>query len=150
MTKHLFMSAAHCVDAHRILIADDDIDWLMLLERQLVKEGYVVETAASLAEAEELCVYFEPHLVLLDININGLDGRQLCWQLKHSPDTAGVKVLLMSGYDCSLSRAALFGADGVIAKPVPLAFLLQLLHVHLPPQYAPHTSSGIPPSDTRQ
>ena len=66
----------------KILIIDDDLDLLMLLERRLLKEGYEVETAASLNEAEEILGYFPPQLVLLDININGDDGRQLCWKLK--------------------------------------------------------------------
>jgi len=120
-------------DLHRILVVDDDVDFLMLLERRLAGQGYVVETAASLQEAEEIIVYFDPQLVLLDININGDDGRQLCWKLNHAPATQSPKVLLMSGYDCSISRASLFGADGVIAKPVEVDYLLyciaQQLHV---------------------
>jgi len=125
------MPAAYNQGLHRILLVDDDIDLLMLLERRLLKAGYVVETAASLLEAEEFIVYFEPHLVLLDININGDDGRQLCWKLKHAPDTCRTKVLLLSGYDCSISRAALFGADGVIAKPVHTEYLLHCINQHL-------------------
>ena len=62
----------------RILITDDDLDLLMLLERRLIKEGYQVETAASLPEAEEIMVSYLPDLVLLDINLKGEDGRQLC------------------------------------------------------------------------
>jgi DNA-binding response OmpR family regulator len=109
----------------RILIVDDDIDLLMLLERQLQREGYDTETAVSLPEAEELIVYFDPHLVLLDINIKGEDGRQLCWKLKHQPVYRVAKVLLISGFDCSLSRAALFGADDILPKPFHTEFLLR-------------------------
>ena len=124
------MNAASEQDLHRILVVDDDIDLLMLLERRLVQAGYEVETAASLQEAEELAVFFDPHLVLLDININGQDGRQLCWKLKHAPGTR-TKVLLLSGYDCSISRASLFGADGIIAKPVPTEYLLHCIGLQL-------------------
>src|SRR5512133_421543 len=108
----------------RILIVDDDIDLLMLLERQLKQHGYEAETAISLAEAEELVVYFDPHLVLLDINIKGEDGRQLCWKLKHQPVYRIAKVLIISGFDYNLSRAALFGADDILAKPFNTEFLL--------------------------
>lgn len=124
------MNATGKQDVHRILVVDDDIDLLMLLERRLVQAGYAVETAASLPEAEERSVFFDPHLVLLDININGHDGRQLCWQLKQAPGTRA-KVLLLSGYDCSISRAALFGADGIIAKPVPTEYLLHCIEQQL-------------------
>jgi len=108
----------------RILIVDDDVDLLMLLERQLKKQGYETETAISLAEAEEQIVYFDPHLVLLDINIKGEDGRQLCWKLKHQPVYRIPKVLIISGFDCSISRAALFGADDALPKPLNTEFLL--------------------------
>jgi DNA-binding response OmpR family regulator len=119
----------------RILIIDDDIDLLMLLERRLQKEGYDIETAASLAEAEEVVHSFEPHLVLLDINVNGEDGRQLCWKIKLISGGA-MKVIIVSGYDFSLSRAALFGADDLLPKPLQTEFLLHKVQLHLQPKVA--------------
>lgn len=116
----------------RILIVDDDIDLLMLLERMLLKQGYSIETAASLREAEEVLLYFSPHLVLLDINIKGEDGRQLCWKLKHD-STNTYKVIIMSGYDCSMSRAMLFGADDMLVKPFHTDFLVQRVEQQLHP-----------------
>ena len=107
--------------AKRILVVDDDVDFLMLLERLLNKEGFIVETAANLAEAEDINAYFDPHLVLLDINVKGEDGRKLCWQFKNSG--TGVKVIIMSGYDFSLARAVLFGADDLIPKPINTDYL---------------------------
>lgn len=108
----------------RILIVDDDVDLLMLLERQLKRQGYETETAISLSEAEDLIVYFDPHLVILDINIRGQDGRQLCWKLKHQPVYRIAKALIISGFDYSPSRAALFGADDFLPKPFHIEFLL--------------------------
>jgi len=108
----------------RILIVDDDVDLLMLLERQLQMEGYETETAISLTEAEQLVVYFDPHLVLLDINVRGEDGRQLCWKLKHQPVYRVAKVLIISGFDYSFARATLFGADDILPKPFETEYLL--------------------------
>ena len=125
------MSAVDNLLVHRILVVDDDVDLLMLLERLLVKQGYVVETAASLPEAEELMTPFAPHLLLLDINVKGNDGRQLCWKLKHLPHAIIPKILLMSGYDCSMSRAVLFGADGMIAKPILTEYLFHSISQQL-------------------
>ena len=115
----------------RILIVDDDIDLLMLLERRLLKEGYTVETACSLPEAEEIIDFYAPQLVLLDININGEDGRQLCWKLKHAAESPDVRVIVMSGYDLSASRSVLFGADEMVTKPLQTDYLLQRIQVHL-------------------
>ena len=109
----------------RILVIDDDIDLLMLLERMLHKEGFDVETAASLQEAQEIIPLFLPNLVLLDINVNGEDGRKLCWELKNSPPDANpVKVIIMSGFDFNKPRALLFGADELLPKPFNSEFLL--------------------------
>lgn len=118
------MCAMKAEVSKRILIVDDDIDLLMLLERKLKQEGYETETAVSLPEAEELIVYFDPHLVLLDVNLRGEDGRQLCWKIKHQPVYRIAKVLIISGFDYSLSRATLFGADDILPKPFHMEFLL--------------------------
>ena len=117
----------------RILIIDDDIDLLMLLERRLQKEGYLIETAASLPEADDILPRYLPHLVLLDINVNGSDGRQLCWKLKHDEESKYVKVVLMSGYDYNTGRAAIFGADDLLAKPLQGDYLLHRIETHLYP-----------------
>ncbi|HVK96465.1 MAG TPA: response regulator [Flavisolibacter sp.] len=108
----------------RLLIIDDDVDLLMLLQRILQKEGYIVETAASLPEAEDILSFYTPKVVLLDININGDDGRRLCWKLKNTYSKALIKVIIISGYDYNTSRAVLFGADDCLPKPINLEYLL--------------------------
>ena len=117
----------------RILIIDDDIDLLMLLERCLDREGYAIETAASLAEAEEILPQFQPHLVLLDINVNGEDGRQLCWKLKNDKAKPATKVIIISGYDYNTCRAVLFGADDFITKPLHTEYLVHRVNLLLEP-----------------
>jgi DNA-binding response OmpR family regulator len=107
-----------------ILVIDDDIDLLMLLERRLIREGYAVETAASLPQAEEILAAFIPSLILLDINVRGDDGRQLCYKLKSAPEFSRTHVLLMSGYDFSTGRARIFGADDLLPKPLNVDYLL--------------------------
>ena len=121
------MCAMHLKNAKRIMIIDDDLDLLMLLERSLVREGYEIETAASLPEAEHLLPDFTPDLVLLDINVNGDDGRQLCWKLKMQEKDPNVKVIVISGYDYSIERAVLFGADDLVPKPLHMDYLLHKL-----------------------
>ncbi|MCW3073445.1 MAG: hypothetical protein JWP69_514 [Flaviaesturariibacter sp.] len=125
------MSAGHSGVLNRILIVDDDVDLLMLLERKLVKQGFEVETAASLPEAEEILQYFRPHLLLLDINVRGEDGRKLSFKLKQDTTHKGCRIIILSGYDYSASRAALFGADELITKPLHLAYLLHRIEHYL-------------------
>lgn len=118
----------------KLLIIDDDIDLLMLLERRLEKEGYYIETAASLPQAEEILSAFTPHLVLLDINVKGDDGRKLCWKLKADEKTAATKVIIMSGYDYSTVRAVLFGANDLLPKPLNSEYLVNRINFHLEQQ----------------
>lgn len=115
----------------RVLVVDDDIDLLMLLERKLQQQGYKVESAVSLAEAEYISPLFKPDLVLIDINISGDDGRQLCWKIKHAAESQSTKVILMSGLYYPTSKTLLFGADDFIAKPFAAEFLLQKMSAQL-------------------
>ena len=142
------MCAVKARNPKRILIIDDDIDLLMLLERRLIKEGYMIESAASLPEAEEVIRSFQPHLVLLDINVNGDDGRKLCWKLKKENGDKPVKVIIISGYDYSTTRAALFGADDLLPKPLHFDFLLSRVEQHL--QLEPVDISLLLPLDNSQ
>lgn len=143
------MCAAFHDETPRVLVIDDDIDLLMLLERRLEREGYAVETAVSLPQAEEIISFFEPHLVLLDINVNGEDGRKLCWKLKKGDAPYKVKVIMMSGYDCNTARAVLFGADEMLAKPLHTDYLLHRLEHHLIAQ-ARSAASAQPGSRTER
>ncbi|HEX8314833.1 MAG TPA: response regulator [Flavisolibacter sp.] len=111
--------------AKRILLVDDDIDLLMLLERKLQKSGFIIESAASMAEAEYVLSLFKPNLILLDINVAGDDGRQLCWKVKNTGDNRDAKVILMSGYNYTINRQLLFGADDYCAKPFQSEYLMQ-------------------------
>ena len=115
----------------RILIVDDDLDLLMLLERRLVKEGYEVETAASINEAEDILRVWPPRLIILDININGSDGRRLCGEIKMQPRGSQTKVILISGYDHNMGIAVLFGAEELVPKPLNTEYLLHKVKFHL-------------------
>lgn len=119
------MQAEEKQKAKRILLVDDDIDLLMLLERKLQKSGYIIESAASMPEAEYVLSLFKPHLILLDINVAGDDGRQLCWKVKNTGENRGAKVILMSGYNYATNRHLRFGADDFVAKPFHSEFLMQ-------------------------
>ena len=118
-------------NAKRILLVDDDIDLLMLLERKMQKTGYIIESAASIPEAEYVLSLFKPHLVILDINIAGEDGRQLCWKIKNTGENRDAKVILMSGYNYTINKQLLFGADDYVAKPFQSEYLLQKMDVLL-------------------
>ncbi len=118
-------------NANKILVIDDDLDLLMLLEKKLISEGFEVETASSVPEAVEIIPFWQPQLILLDVDINGEDGRKICGDLKEHPELKEIRVIIMSGYDRSIGTAVWFGADDLMEKPLVMEDLLLRIRFQL-------------------
>ncbi len=103
----------------KILIVDDNAVNLKLAKVLLVKEGYEVKTAGDAEEALKILEVFKPRLILMDIQLPGMDGLTLTRQLKEKPATAGIIIVALTAYamkgDEEKARAA--GCDGYITKP---------------------------------
>ena len=101
-----------------IMIADDDEDLLFLLKSQLTSLGYVVSSCHNGVSIIEKLIKEKPNIILLDVYMHGVDGEELCRQIKKDKRLSGIKVLIMSGkYD--VERISLScGADGYITKPL--------------------------------
>ncbi len=100
----------------KILIVDDDKNISELLRLYLDKEGY--ETVCAFDGEEALTVYQEehPNLVLLDIMLPKIDGRQVCRQIRESSDTPIIMLTAKSEtFDKVLGLN--LGADDYITKP---------------------------------
>ena len=103
-----------------ILIVDDNPVNLKLARVLLRREGYDVRTAADADEALVVLRTFKPRLILMDIQLPGMDGLQLTRQIKADPEHPGVIIVGLTAYamkgDDQRVRAA--GCDGYIAKPI--------------------------------
>src|SRR5512138_648179 len=111
----------------RILIAEDDPDVLHLYARYAERRGHTALLAHDGAEALVVATAELPDLVLLDVAMPKLDGRDVLRQLKASDRTRGIPVLVVtaSGGEQSLRTMLVeLGADDVLEKPVdlPIAF----------------------------
>jgi putative two-component system response regulator len=109
----------------RILIVDDDTSVRDLLVRFLERESYVPVSAATGEEALELVRAYPPDLILLDIQLPGLDGYAVCRALKENAATALIPITLLTGLQDSEARMRGIeaGADDVITKPVEYGLL---------------------------
>jgi len=103
-----------------ILIVDDNASNTKLLAFLLTSKGYQVRTAASAPEALAVLDEFQPRLILMDIQLPGMDGLTLTRQLKADPRTSGILIIAATAYamkgDAERARAA--GCDGYITKPI--------------------------------
>jgi two-component system, OmpR family, alkaline phosphatase synthesis response regulator PhoP len=66
----------------RILVVDDDSDILELLEYNLAREGFKVKTLPTGVDAVDVCIHFEPDLIILDIMMPEINGIQVCKKLR--------------------------------------------------------------------
>lgn len=108
----------------RILIVDDDADFVALL-RDTLRSQYVVDTAGSAMEAAARLPVFQPDLILVDIRLPDLNGMEVCRHIVRSRGDRKAAVMAMSAYgsDIDLQQVRSSGADDFIAKPVKLADL---------------------------
>lgn len=116
-----------------ILVVDDNLLNLKLTRILLAGEGYRVRTAVDGSEALEALKTFHPRLILMDIQLPGVDGLELTRRLKADPATQDVVILALTAYamkgDEQKAQAA--GCDGYIAKPIDTRSLPGMIQSYL-------------------
>lgn len=104
----------------RVLIVDDSEIAIQLLRAELEGKGFEILTAATAEQATSLVARAKtrPDLILLDINMPGVDGKQFCRFVKGNEMFSHIKVVFCSGMDKSTIHAAAAesGADGFVCK----------------------------------
>ena len=116
-------------DRKTILIVDDNADLRELVRVSVERGPYRTIQAADGPEGLELAERARPDLVLLDIELQTLDGVTVCQRLKESPTTRDIKVVMLTAsvQQESRERALAAGADAYITKPFSLrALMVQL------------------------
>ena len=105
-----------------ILIIEDNPMNMELARDVLEANGYEVRGAASAAEALEALKETVPRLILMDIQLPGLDGLELTRILKQSPRTRGIIVVALTAHAMAgdRERALAAGVDGYITKPIDI------------------------------
>ena len=116
-----------------ILIVDDNPANLKLARLVLVAAGYEVRTAVDAEAALELLESFEPRMILMDLQLPGMDGLALTRKLKSDPRHRSIVVIAltanaMKGDDIK-ARAA--GCDGYLTKPIDIEVLATTVAKHL-------------------
>ncbi len=116
-----------------ILVVDDTPDNLRLLSAMLTTQGFEVRKALNGKIALTACQIVVPDLILLDINMPGMDGYQVCQQLKSDAQTCDVPVIFISALDDVLDKVKAFDVGGVdyITKPFHVAEVVSRIETQI-------------------
>ena len=118
----------------RILVVDDDPDFLDTMAEALAAEGLDVHTARTPGEAVMQAVRVPPDVILLDIMLGNTDGIDVLEALRAEPETRAVPVLACTALgDRDTARLLpTLGFDGLLAKPLDPHQLARAIRAHIP------------------
>jgi len=105
--------------SEKILIVEDEKDVQELLRYNLTKNGYQVEKAATGEAGLEKARRISPDLILLDLMLPGLDGLEICRELKNDTKTGHIPIIMLTakGEEADVVTGLEMGADDYVTKP---------------------------------
>jgi DNA-binding response OmpR family regulator len=107
------------VSRKKIVIIEDEPDILEVLSYNLKREGYDVLTATDGAKGLALIKREAPDMVLLDLMLPGMDGVEICSNIKKDPDSQNTLIIMVTakGEESDIVLGLGVGADDYITKP---------------------------------
>jgi CheY-like chemotaxis protein len=116
-----------------ILVVDDNPQNLKLARVVLCAEGYDVRTAVDAEDALTLLESFTPRLILMDVQLPGMDGLELTRQLKADPARRHIVIIAVTSYAMKGDDQKAFaaGCDGYMSKPIDIDALPRVVAEHL-------------------
>lgn len=130
----------------KVLIVDDEPHMLRVTELSLKKGGYGLVIGRNGREAIELATREKPDLIVMDVNMPELDGLAALQQLKASPDTASIPVIMLTvrGHALTRQQAEASGSAVFLTKPFSPTQLLGEVRRILG-EDLPATPAAVPP-----
>jgi len=118
----------------KILLVDDEPNILQFLELGLQNEGFEVHCASNGPTAITLMKQFQPHVVILDVMMPGMDGFEVCRMLKKMENVAIIMLTARDEIDDRVKGLTL-GADDYMVKPFSFEELLARIYARIRNQY---------------
>jgi len=130
-----------------ILVVDDNPLNLKLTRILLTAHGYEVRTAMNSKEALAVLDTFQPRLILMDIQMPGMNGLELTRRLKADPSTRDIMVLALTAYAMKGDehRAREAGCNGYIVKPIDTRSLPAVVREYLERENGKSRAAGPQP-----
>lgn len=104
----------------KILIVDDEPDILEIIQYNLTKEGYTIDTAKDGLEALDKTKVFKPDLIILDIMMPRMNGVEVCKILRSKPEYNNTLIIFLTALSDEASQVLGLetGADDYVNKPI--------------------------------
>ena len=127
MIKDILQQEEEKQSVRKILIVDDEKKFSNLLKKFFEKNNYVIELAFDGWDAGLKAAQFMPSIIILDLALPGINGMEVCKNLKSNPKTENIKIVAISG-DLRHSEKVVLdaGADIYFTKPVDFETLLNV------------------------
>jgi DNA-binding response OmpR family regulator len=126
----------------RILVIDNDPGILDAMQEVLLYEGYDVMAMEDAGDILPTVKQYQPDLILIDYILNGINGGELCHQVKANIDTCHLPVILMSAYPRVLQSLGHYGFDDFIPKPFDLTDLTHRIAEQIHKTFTYHPSNN--------
>jgi DNA-binding response OmpR family regulator len=109
----------------RLLILDDDKDILDVMHEIFNDEGYEVKTIENADNILNDIANYRPDIILLDYILNGINGGEICHQIKTNETTCTIPIIIVTAYSKVINSLGSYGCDGFVSKPFEIAELVQ-------------------------
>jgi CheY-like chemotaxis protein len=121
------------VSGETILVVEDNADNMYVLDHLLTRKGYVVRQAARGEEALAQIQQHQPALVLLDMQMPGMDGYAVVRELRQQPELVRLPIIAVTANSMPGDREQTLaaGCTDYVAKPISPRHLLQLVEHYL-------------------
>jgi CheY-like chemotaxis protein len=121
------------MSGERILIVDDNATNLKLVAYLMKANGYEVDTALEAGAALDAIAKHRPDVILMDIQLPGIDGLELTRRLKADPATRDIVIIAVTAYAMKgdEDKALAAGCDDYITKPIDTRTLPDTIARHL-------------------
>ena len=116
----------------RVLVVEDNDKNMKLFRDVLQASGYSTIEATTGEQAVELALVHEPALVLMDVQLPGIDGVEALGQLRADAATAAIPVVALTAFAMKADRERFLAAgfDGYLSKPVDVAEFVETVRQH--------------------
>lgn len=120
---------------YKIMLVEDDVTITEVLERQLKKWGYLVNSVTDFGSVLSQFEHFQPHLVLLDISLPFYDGYHWCAEIRKTSQ-APIIFISSASDDMNMVMAINLGADDFVTKPFNMEVIIAKIHALLRRTYS--------------